>query len=96
MTSIWPSSFDQLLNSPAFPMWLTVAAAGFFALIVLATLLRAEKSVANWRAHGHHLAGRRHRGGVDDAKPGSGRAGRQRSRFDRLRQLCAAGSRLRG
>ncbi|MBR1141403.1 MULTISPECIES: hypothetical protein [Bradyrhizobium] len=47
MTSIWPSSFDQLLNSPAFPMWLTVAAAGFFALIVLATLLRAEKSVAN-------------------------------------------------
>ncbi|WP_456717093.1 hypothetical protein [Bradyrhizobium sp. USDA 4353] len=28
-------------------MWLTVAAAGFFALIVLVTLLRAEKSVAN-------------------------------------------------
>ncbi|BAM89173.1 conserved hypothetical protein [Bradyrhizobium oligotrophicum S58] len=28
-------------------MWLTVAAAGFFALIVLITLLRAEKSVAN-------------------------------------------------
>ncbi|WP_035640838.1 hypothetical protein, partial [Bradyrhizobium sp. ORS 375] len=47
MNSSWPSSFDQLLNSPAFPMWLTVAAAGFFALIVLITLLRAEKSVAN-------------------------------------------------
>jgi hypothetical protein len=47
LNSTWPSSFDQLLNSPAFPMWLTVAAAGFFALIVLITLLRAEKSVAN-------------------------------------------------
>jgi len=47
MNSTWPSSFDQLLNSPAFPMWLTVAAAGFFALVVLITLLRAEKSVAN-------------------------------------------------
>ncbi|WP_315740339.1 hypothetical protein [Bradyrhizobium sp. SZCCHNR1093] len=47
MNSTWPSSLDQLLNSPAFPMWLTVAAAGFFALIVLMTLLRAEKSVAN-------------------------------------------------
>ncbi|MGJ4886705.1 hypothetical protein ACQR1Y_00840 [Bradyrhizobium sp. HKCCYLRH3099] len=47
MNSTWPSSLDQLLNSPAFPMWLTVAAAGFFALVVLITLLRAEKSVAN-------------------------------------------------
>ncbi|WP_316175134.1 hypothetical protein [Bradyrhizobium sp. SZCCHNRI1073] len=47
MNSTWPSSLDQLLNSPAFPMWLTVAAAGFFALVVLMTLLRAEKSVAN-------------------------------------------------
>jgi len=47
MNSTWPSSFDQLLNSPAFPMWLTIAAAGFFALIVLITLIRAEKSVAN-------------------------------------------------
>ena len=28
-------------------MWLTLAAAGFFAVIVLITLLRAEKSVAN-------------------------------------------------
>jgi hypothetical protein len=47
MNSTWPSSVDQLLNSPAFPMWLTIAAAGFFALIVLITLIRAEKSVAN-------------------------------------------------
>ena len=28
-------------------MWLTLAAAGFFGLIALITLLRAEKSVAN-------------------------------------------------
>ncbi|MBW8856313.1 MAG: hypothetical protein JF604_18760, partial [Bradyrhizobium sp.] len=28
-------------------MWLTLAAAGFFAVIVLITLVRAEKSVAN-------------------------------------------------
>ena len=28
-------------------MWLTLAAAGFFGIIVLITLLRAEKSVAN-------------------------------------------------
>src|ERR1700726_1121226 len=28
-------------------MWLTLAAAGFFGLVVLITLLRAEKSVAN-------------------------------------------------
>jgi hypothetical protein len=33
--------------SPAFPMWLIVVAAAFFGLIVIVTLLRAEKSVAN-------------------------------------------------
>ncbi len=45
----WASatSLDQIWRSPAFPMWLTLAAAGFFGLIVLITLLRAEKSVAN-------------------------------------------------
>src|ERR1041384_6186890 len=43
----WASSLDHLWRSPTFPMWLTLAAAGFFALIVLITLLRAEKSVAN-------------------------------------------------
>jgi hypothetical protein len=43
----WATSLDQLWRSPAFPMWLTLAAAGFFTIIVLATLLRAEKSVAN-------------------------------------------------
>jgi hypothetical protein len=43
----WASSLDHLWRSPTFPMWLTLAAAGFFGLIVLITLLRAEKSVAN-------------------------------------------------
>ena len=43
----WASSLDQFWRSPNFPMWLTLAAAGFFGLIVLITLLRAEKSVAN-------------------------------------------------
>src|ERR1700740_2034717 len=41
------SSLDQIWRSPEFPMWLTLAAAGFFALILLITLLRAERSVAN-------------------------------------------------
>src|SRR5690349_24197710 len=45
----WAStdSLDQLWRSPDFPMWVTLAAAGFFALLLLVTLLRAEKSVAN-------------------------------------------------
>jgi hypothetical protein len=45
----WASatSLDQIWRSPSFPMWLTLAAAGFFGIIVLITLLRAEKSVAN-------------------------------------------------
>src|SRR5580704_10850835 len=47
MNWAWASTLDQLWRSPAFPMWLTLAAAGFFAVIVLITLLRAEKSVAN-------------------------------------------------
>jgi hypothetical protein len=47
MNWAWPSSLDQFWLSPAFPMWLTVAASGFFGIIVLITLLRAEKSVAN-------------------------------------------------
>ena len=37
----------SIWRSPTFPMWLTLAAAGFFGIIVLITLLRAEKSVAN-------------------------------------------------
>jgi hypothetical protein len=47
MNWAWATSLDHLWRSPAFPMWLTLAAAGFFAVIVLITLLRAEKSVAN-------------------------------------------------
>jgi hypothetical protein len=43
----WASSLDHIWRSPTFPMWLTLAAAGFFGLVVLITLLRAEKSVAN-------------------------------------------------
>jgi hypothetical protein len=47
MNWAWASSLDQLWNLPTFPMWITWAAAGFFGIIVLITLLRAEKSVAN-------------------------------------------------
>src|ERR1700728_3818062 len=47
MNWAWATSLDQLWRSPTFPMWLTLAAAGFFAIIVLVTLVRAEKSVAN-------------------------------------------------
>src|ERR1700736_798856 len=47
MTWAWATSLDQLWRSPTFPMWLTLAAAAFFGVLVLITLLRAEKSVAN-------------------------------------------------
>ena len=47
MNWAWATSLDQIWRSPSFPMWLTLAAAGFFGVIVLITLLRAEKSVAN-------------------------------------------------
>src|ERR1700687_4549837 len=47
MNWAWATSLDQLWRSPAFPMWLTLAAPGFFGIIVLIALLRAEKSVAN-------------------------------------------------
>ena len=43
----WASSLDQFWRSPAFPMWLTMGAAGFFGIVVLIMVLRAEKSVAN-------------------------------------------------
>jgi hypothetical protein len=45
----WASAgqLEQIWRSPEFPMWATLAAAGFFALILLVTLLRAEKSIAN-------------------------------------------------
>jgi hypothetical protein len=47
MNWAWANSLDQIWRYPAFPIWLTLAAAGFFGVIVLITLLRAEKSVAN-------------------------------------------------
>jgi hypothetical protein len=47
MNWAWASSLDHIWRSPTFPMWLTLAAAGFFGIVVLITLLRAEKSVAN-------------------------------------------------
>src|SRR5262245_60972166 len=43
----WASSVDQIWRSASFPMWVTLAAAGFFAILMLITLVRAEKSVAN-------------------------------------------------
>ncbi|MGY8639283.1 hypothetical protein RAD15_43175, partial [Bradyrhizobium sp. 14AA] len=47
MNWAWATSLDQIWRSPAFPMWMTLAAAGFFGLILLVALLRAERSVAN-------------------------------------------------
>ena len=47
MNWAWASSLDHIWRSPSFPMWLTLAAAGFFAILMLITLIRAEKSVAN-------------------------------------------------
>jgi hypothetical protein len=47
MNWAWATSFDHIWRSPSFPMWLPMAAAGFFGLIALISLMRAEKSVAN-------------------------------------------------
>ena len=47
MNWAWASSLDQIWRSPNFPMWLTLAAAGFFGLVVLVMMLRADRSVAN-------------------------------------------------
>ena len=47
MNSTWAHSLEQIWRSPSFPMWLTLGVAVFFGLIVLITLLRASKSLAN-------------------------------------------------
>jgi hypothetical protein len=47
MNWAWASSLDNLWRSPSLPMWITFAAAVFFALILFVTIFRAEKSVAN-------------------------------------------------
>ena len=43
----WANSLEQIWRSPNFPMWLTLGVATFFGLIVLITVLRASKSLAN-------------------------------------------------
>jgi hypothetical protein len=43
----WANALDQIWRSPALPTWLTFAAAGFFGVIGIVALLRAEKSAAN-------------------------------------------------
>lgn len=47
MNRPWLGSLSNFWHSPNFPMWLTILAAALFAVILLITLSRAEKSVAN-------------------------------------------------
>jgi len=47
MNWAWASPLDQFWRSPSFPIWLTLAAAGFFGIIVLITVFRADRSIAN-------------------------------------------------
>ena len=47
MDWISTNPFAQLFHASSFPMWLTLVAAAFCALILAVTLLRAERSVAN-------------------------------------------------
>jgi len=47
MRNAWATTLEQFWHSPTFPMWVTLAAAGFFAIVLLVTLVRAEKTVAN-------------------------------------------------
>jgi hypothetical protein len=43
----WAASLDHIWSSPNLPLYLTLATGGFVAIIVLITLLRSERSVAN-------------------------------------------------
>lgn len=43
----WAASLDQIWHSPNLPLYLTLATAGFVGIIVLVTLLRSERSLAN-------------------------------------------------
>ncbi|WP_028345570.1 hypothetical protein [Bradyrhizobium murdochi] len=47
MNWAWAASLDQIWRSPNLPLYLTLATAGFVGLVVLITLLRSERSVAN-------------------------------------------------
>ena len=71
----WAASLDHIWRSPTFPMWLTLAAAGFFGLD------RADHAVARgeirrqWRADGHHAARDRGCGRRDHASASVRRGG---------------------
>ena len=43
----WAASLDNIWRSPNLPLYLTLAAGCFVGIIVLITLLRSERSVAN-------------------------------------------------
>ncbi|HMM88009.1 hypothetical protein [Bradyrhizobium sp.] len=43
----WAASLDHIWRSPNLPLYLTLATTGFVGLVVLVTLLRSERSVAN-------------------------------------------------
>jgi hypothetical protein len=43
----WAASLDYIWSSPNLPLYLTLATGGFVGIIVLITLLRSERSVAN-------------------------------------------------
>ena len=47
MNWTWAASLDQIWRSPNLPLWLTLATAGFVGIILLMTLLRADRSAAN-------------------------------------------------
>lgn len=47
MNRAWAATLSDIWHSASFPLWLTIIAAAFFAIILLVTLSRAEKSVAN-------------------------------------------------
>ena len=47
MNWAWAAPLDSIWRSPNLPLYLTLATAGFVGIIVLITLLRSERSVAN-------------------------------------------------
>src|SRR5215218_7454411 len=47
MNWAWAASLDQLWRPPFFAMWLTLAAAGFFGVVAVIAMVRADKSFAN-------------------------------------------------
>jgi len=47
MNWAWAAPLDQIWRSPNLPLYLTLATAGFVGIVVLITLFRSERSVAN-------------------------------------------------